>query len=112
VKIEALSIPRIGEVIALMETGAPFLTPRTWSDYWAYATLFSAICPLATVDEQVAGAVIAFRSQDDPGEIYIQDVVTHPDRRRHGITRALIETVADRGTGWRCRRAVPDLGTA
>ncbi|MFI9538068.1 hypothetical protein ACIG56_33130 [Nocardia fusca] len=50
-KIEALSIPRIGEVIDLMGTGAPFVAPRTWSDYWAYATLFSATCPLAIIDE-------------------------------------------------------------
>ncbi|MFI9538067.1 GNAT family N-acetyltransferase [Nocardia fusca] len=40
---------------------------------------------------------MAFRGQDDPGEMYIQDNVTHPDHRRHGITRALIETVAHRG---------------
>lgn len=102
--IEPLSIGRIGEVVELVGTGAPYLDPRTWSDYWAYASLFSTTCPVAVVDGQVVGSVTAFRSQDDPADIYIQEVVTHPRHRRHGITRALIDTVADRGRAWRCRR--------
>jgi len=103
-RIEPLSVPRIAEVIDLMGTGAPYITPRTTSDYWLYATLFSATCPLAVVDGAIAGAMIAFRSQDDPADIYLQDVITHPDHRRRGITRALIATVAERGIGWGCRR--------
>jgi len=104
VNIEPLSVSRIGEVIDLMGTGAPYITPRTWSDYWLYATLFSGTCPLAVVDGQIVGAVIAFRSQDEPGDIYIQDVITHPSRRRQGVTRALIGAVADHGIGRRCER--------
>lgn len=115
-RIEPLSVPRIGEVIDLMGTGAPYVTPRTSSDYWLYATLFSGTCPLAVVDEAITGAVVAFRSQDNPGDIYIQDVITHPDHRRQGITRALIAAVAERGTGWGCRRlyltSEPDNHTA
>lgn len=115
-KIEPLSVLRISEVIDLMGTGAPYVTPRTSSDYWLYATLFSGTCPLSVVDDAIAGAVIAFRSQDNPGDIYIQDVVTHPDHRRQGITRALIDTVADRGRAWGCRRlyltSEPDNHTA
>ncbi|MGN2642448.1 GNAT family N-acetyltransferase [Nocardia takedensis] len=103
-RIEPLSVPRISEVIDLMRTGAPYITPRTSSDYWLYATLFSGTCPLAVIDETIAGAVVAFRSQDNPDDIYLQDVITHPHHRRHGITRALIGTVADRGTRWGCRR--------
>ncbi|MFC6011112.1 GNAT family N-acetyltransferase [Nocardia lasii] len=102
--IEPLSIPRIAEVIALTNTGAPHLLPRTRSDYWAYATLFSTTCPVAMIDQRVVGSVIAFRSQDDPDDIYIQDVITHPDYRRRGITRTLIDTVAGRGVEWGCRR--------
>lgn len=102
--IEPLSVPRIGEVIDLMGTGAPNITPRTWSDYWLYATLFSGTCPLAVVDGLIAGAVIAFRSQDEPDDIYIQDVITHPAHRRLGVGRALISAVADRGAGQGCRR--------
>ncbi len=103
-RIEPLSVPRIGEVIDLMGTGAPYITPRTSSDYWLYATLFSSTCPLAVVDDAIVGAVIAFRSQDDPDDIYFQDVITHPGHRRQGTTRALIDTVADRGREWGCRR--------
>lgn len=103
-RIEPLSVDRIGEVIDLMSTGAPYITVRTSSDYWLYATLFSGTCPLAVVDDRIAGAVIAFRSQDNPVDIYLQDVITHPGRRRQGITRTLIGAVADRGVAWGCRR--------
>ncbi|APE38435.1 GNAT family N-acetyltransferase [Nocardia mangyaensis] len=102
--IEPLSIGRIGEVIDLVSTGAPYLTARTWSDYWAYATLFSSTCPLAVDGARVVGSVVAFRSQDQPGDIYVQDVVTDPGHRRQGITRALLDTVAGRGREWGCRR--------
>lgn len=102
--VEPLSMPRIGEVIDLMGTGAPFIVPRTWSDYWVCATLFSGTCPLAIIDGQMAGAVIGFRSQDHPEDIYLQDVITHPGHRRKGITRTLIDAVAERGTAWGCRR--------
>jgi len=104
VNIEPLSVLRIGEIIDLMGTGAPFITPRTWSDYWVYATLFSRTCPLAVIDGQIAGAVIAFRSQDEPDDIYIQEIVTHPAHRRRGVTRALIDAVADHGAGQGVRR--------
>ncbi|MDO3646234.1 GNAT family N-acetyltransferase [Nocardia mangyaensis] len=67
-------------------------------------TLFSSTCPLAVVGGRVAGSVIAFRSQDEPGDIYVQDVVTDPGHRRQGITRALLDTVAGRGCEWWCRR--------
>lgn len=103
-EITPLSVPRIDEVIDLMGTGAPYVTPRTSSDYWLYATLFSSTCPLAVVEGRIVGAVIAFRSQDDPDDIYVQDVVTHPDRRRQGITRALLTALSDRGNEWGCRR--------
>ncbi|MCC3317874.1 MULTISPECIES: GNAT family N-acetyltransferase [Nocardia] len=103
-RIEPLSVARIGEVTDLMRTGAPYITARTSSDYWLYATLFSSTCPLAVVDNRLAGAVIAFRSQDNPDDIYLQDVITHPDHRRQGITRALIDAIAYIGTDWECRR--------
>ncbi|MFE6862112.1 GNAT family N-acetyltransferase [Nocardia sp. NPDC057668] len=102
--IEPLSVDRIGQVIDLMGTGAPFITPRTYSDYWLYATLFSATCPVAVAENTVAGAIIAFRSQDDPADIYLQDVITHPGHRRRGVTRLLLETVRAQGKKWGCRR--------
>lgn len=102
--IELLSVDRIEEVIDLMGTGAPYLMSRTWSDYWLYSTLFSGTCPLVVMDGQVAGAAIAFRSQDTPTDIYIQDVITHPAHRRQGVSRALVRTIAERGIERGCRR--------
>ncbi|MER6589660.1 GNAT family N-acetyltransferase [Micromonospora chalcea] len=48
--------------------------------------------------------MIAFRSQVDPSEIHLQDVMTHPGHRCEGITRALIEAIHRQGSAWGCRR--------
>ncbi|WP_239335324.1 N-acetyltransferase [Frankia sp. CiP3] len=85
-----------------MELGAPYVRVRTGSDYWLYARLFSSSCPVGLVGDQVAGAVIAFRSQDDPSDVYVQDVVTHPDHRGRGVARKLLTAVRNRATEWGC----------
>ncbi|MCY9786966.1 GNAT family N-acetyltransferase [Nocardiopsis sp. EMB25] len=96
---------RIGEVLHLMELGEPYISARTLSDYWLYATLFSSTCPIAVADDgTIAGAVMAFRSQDDPADVYVQDVMTHPRHRRQGITRALLNSVRSQAEVWGCRR--------
>lgn len=96
---------RIGEVLRLMELGEPYISARTLSDYWLYATLFSSTCPIAIDDDNtIAGVAIAFRSQDDPADIYVQDVMTHPDHRRRGITRALLQSVRSQAEKWGCQR--------
>lgn len=87
-----------------MDLGKPYVKARTASDYWLYATLFSTTCPTARINDQPAGAVIAFRSQDNPDDVYIQDVMTHPDCRRRGIAHALINHVRDQAAKWQCTR--------
>ena len=37
-RITPLPVPRIGEGIDLMGTGAPYVTPHSTSDDWLYAT--------------------------------------------------------------------------
>jgi GNAT superfamily N-acetyltransferase len=103
-KIVPLRQEDMQAVYDLMDKGAPFIRPRTLSDYWAYAKLFASTCPLAFIDGQVAGAVMAFRSQENPDEIYIQDVMTDPGFRRRGVTSALVSHVAQRGREWGCKR--------
>jgi hypothetical protein len=71
----AALIPAVEHLIGL---GAPYVRRRTSSDYWLYAELFSSTCPVAVNHDDVFGIVIAFRSQDTPGDVYVQDVVTHP----------------------------------
>lgn len=99
--VTELSQERISEIEKLMELGAPFVTPRTPSDYWMYARLFSSTCLVALINGMMVGAIIAFRSQDDPEDVYVQDVVTHPDLRGRGVARGLlsllVERVAQRG---------------
>lgn len=102
--ITPLTVDRIPDLEKLLALGEPYIRLRGSSDYWLYATLFADTCPLAIIDGQVAGSVIAFRSQVDPSEIYLQDVMTHPDHRREGITRALVEEIHRQGSVWGCRR--------
>jgi len=103
-KITPLRQELIPQVIALMELGEPYIRPRTYSDYWAYATLFASTCPVALAGDDVAGAVMAFRSQEDPRDVYVQDVMTHPDHRQQGVSKALIGAVRDRAISWGCTR--------
>ncbi|WP_223884515.1 GNAT family N-acetyltransferase [Micromonospora craniellae] len=94
----------MNSVLALMDQGAPYVKARTASDYWLYARLFASTCPVAIVDGFVVGAVIAMRSQEDPSEIYIQDVMVHPDYRREGVAAALVGSVRARAERWGCKR--------
>jgi GNAT superfamily N-acetyltransferase len=102
----------IDQVHDLMALGEPYIQVRTHSDYWLHARLFSSTCPVALLDGQVIGAVIAFRSQDDPDDVYVQDVMTHPDHRRAHVAAKLVATVREQATAWGCRRlyltSVPD----
>jgi GNAT superfamily N-acetyltransferase len=95
-KISPLHQRDIADIIDLMGLGAPYIRPRTESDYWLYATLFSTTCPIARHDGELVGAIMAFRSQDNPDDVYLQDVITHPAHRRAGVTTALLEAVQER----------------
>ncbi|MGW0891089.1 GNAT family N-acetyltransferase [Saccharopolyspora sp. NPDC002578] len=103
-KTRPLSQNDIPAIIDLMELGTPFVRPRTESDYWLYANLFSGTCPVVVDGDELVGAIIAFRSQDHPDDIYIQDVVTHPEHRRRGITTALLNSVQDAAVSFSCSR--------
>ncbi|MER7164890.1 GNAT family N-acetyltransferase [Micromonospora sp. NPDC000207] len=102
--IAPLTVNRIPDLEKLLALGEPYIRLRGSSDYWLYATLFANTCPLAVIDGQVVGSVIAFRGQVEPSEIYLQDVMTHPSHRRQGVTRALVEEVHRQGSLWGCRR--------
>lgn len=94
----------IPQVMRLMELGAPYIRARTYSDYWLYSRLFSSSCPVALAGDSVVGAVVAFRSQEDPEDVYVQDVMTHPAHRRKGVATALLDTVRKRAKEWGCVR--------
>lgn len=103
-KITSLTVAMTDDIIGLMALGEPYIRPRTSSDYWAYATLFSTTCPVATIDGQLAGAIIGFRSQDVPEDVYLQDVMVHPDFRRRGVANALVRSVHAVAQAWGCHR--------
>ena len=88
----------------LMGLGEPYIRVRGESDYWLYATLFSTTCPVATVDGVSVGAVIAFRSQDDPTLVYVQDVMVHPEHRNAGVATAMISHLQGTATALGCRQ--------
>jgi GNAT superfamily N-acetyltransferase len=99
--IDQRSIP---DVIKLMDLGAPYIRSRSYSDYWLYSQLFSSTCPVAVEGDLLVGAVMAFRSQEDPDDIYIQDVMVHPEFRQRGVARSLVDSVRNRAVAWGCRR--------
>lgn len=92
----------ISQVMGLMALGQPHITVRAESDYWLYATLFSSTCPVAVDEDGVVAAIIAFRSQDHPEQVYVQDVATHPDHRREGLSRALVAALREQARRWGC----------
>jgi GNAT superfamily N-acetyltransferase len=96
--------PTASRGTSLNSLGAPFVKARTHFDYWLYARLFSASCLMAVDDGNLVGAVIAFRSQDEPDDVYVQDVMVHPSRRRGGVATTLVDTVAARAAEWGCGR--------
>lgn len=102
--ITPLDVALIPSVEALIALGEPYVRLRTTSDYWLYAELFSSTCPVAVEDNQVVGIAIAFRSQDNPSDVYIQDVMIHPNYRRRGIAQALLAGVRQRAAAWGCKR--------
>lgn len=105
VSISALGPEHVGDLARLMALGEPYIRARTQSDYWLYATLFRCTCPVAVAtDGTLAGALIAFRSQVEPADVYIQDVMIHPLHRRRGIARALLASVRSQAEAWGCRR--------
>ncbi|WP_243422428.1 GNAT family N-acetyltransferase [Micromonospora globispora] len=94
----------INAVLTLMTLGDPYVKPRTESDYWLYAKLFSSTTPLTFIDGQLVGVIVAFRSQDNPSEIYVQDVMVRPNFRRRGVATELLNSVIAQGQAWDCRR--------
>lgn len=97
--ITPLRVSLIPSVEHLIGLGAPFIWPRTSSDYWLYAELFSSTCTVAIENDEVIGVVNAFRSQDRPA-----DVISHPNHRRRDITRSLLDAVHQQATAWGCHR--------
>lgn len=102
--IEPLRHQSIPQLISLMQLGVPFLRARAYTDYWVYATHFSSTSPTALEEGRLAGAILAFRSQDQPADLYIQDVMTHPDFRRQGVTRKLMDHTRTRAQALNCDR--------
>ncbi|MEV2226826.1 GNAT family N-acetyltransferase [Nocardia vinacea] len=103
--VTPLQPEHIGAVHQLMELGEPYIRAPTLSDYGLYATLFSTSCPITLgKDNSITGAVIAFRSEDNPSEVYVQDVMTHPQHRRRGITRTLLHSLRVQAEKWGCER--------
>jgi len=102
--ITPLRLDLVPHVRDLMKLGDPFIRVRTDSDYWLYARLFSSSCPVAMIDDTVIGAAIAFRSQDNPADVYIQDVMTHPAHRRTGAAAGLLHTLRNQAAAWGCAR--------
>lgn len=104
ISITTLNQSLINDVEHLMKLGSPYVQARSQSDYWLYANLFSSTCPVALTKGQVTGAAIAFRSQENPQEVYVQDVMVHPDYRKKGIAKQLMYRIQVKSKEWECSR--------
>ncbi|WP_335986650.1 GNAT family N-acetyltransferase [Glycomyces sp. MUSA5-2] len=102
--IASLRVDLIGPVRDLLSMGEPYISPRGVSDYWLYASLFGDTCLVAIENEQVIGAALGFQSQVDPTDLYLQDVMVHPEHRGRGIAKDLITAVAETGRKRGCTR--------
>lgn len=83
------------DLLALFSSAGEFVSPRSLSDYWLYARLFSSTCLCVRNDDGTPiAAVIAFVDQT-PGksEIYVQDVAVRVESRGRGLGQALMETL-------------------
>jgi ribosomal protein S18 acetylase RimI-like enzyme len=87
-------------LISIATECEPFVRPRTESDYWLYSRLFSTTCKAIVEAGYAAAFIVAFRSQDDPDELYIQDVAVGRDFRRRGYGRTLVEDVMHSAMAW------------
>ena len=94
----------VSKLIEIAEQSAPFVCPRTESDYWLYGRLFSDTCKAVIDRESVAGFIIAFRGQTNPDEIYIQDVAVASGVRRQGVGKALVQEVVRLARLWAVKR--------
>lgn len=86
------------EIAEFMTLGEPFVRSRTESDYWSYSTFFGNTCFAAVAENHLlVGALIGYLDQVNPKELYLQDLLVHPDYRRMGIAYSLytrLETAA------------------
>lgn len=103
-KIVPLSQVPLERLVELATECMPYVRPRSESDYWMYGRLFSTTCRAMIVDSIVIGAIIAFRSQDDSSEVYVQDVMVATSARHLGYGRKLMEDVMHTAAQWGVER--------
>jgi ribosomal protein S18 acetylase RimI-like enzyme len=94
----------VSTLIEIAEQSAPYVRPRTESDYWLYGRLFSDTCKAVVDQGSVAGFIVAFRGQTNAAEIYIQDVAVASAFRRQGIGKILVQDVIRLARLWAVKR--------
>jgi ribosomal protein S18 acetylase RimI-like enzyme len=94
----------VSKLIEIAEESAPFVRPRTESDYWLYGRLFSDTCKAVVDQGIVIGFIVAFRGQTNPAEIYIQDVAVASAFRRQGVGNILVQDVVRLARSWAVKR--------
>lgn len=94
----------VSKLIEIAEESAPFVRPRTESDYWLYGRLFSDTCKAVVDQGTVAGFIVAFRGQANHAEIYVQDVAVASAFRRQGVGKILVQDVIRLARLWAVKR--------
>ena len=80
--------PRIVDVVDDWWDGRRMrlMLPRLWLEHFSGTSWV-----VERADGRLAGFVVAFLSQDDPTTGYVHMIAAEPNRRRHGLGRALYE---------------------
>ena len=94
-----LSVPQIA---SLMAEGRPWLPE--FADYWFFRTFCGSTSFFASVGGVHAGGLIACLNQDDPKEIYVDQVAVRRAFRGRGVAQALVRAVEHRAGVLKCTR--------
>ena len=92
------------EDVAFKSPWSPELLRRELSHEWS--TIYLCEEELDEGEHRIVGFVIFWLVHD---EVHILNVATHPDHRRRGVARAVIQAALDKGKSHRCTLATLEV---
>lgn len=93
VVIDNIDQTDIESIMKIIENCAPYLELRDRGLYWTIVTFFRDTCLIARINGKAVGFIMAFVSQVNPKELYVQDIGILPEYRKKGIGMKLMEKI-------------------
>ena len=101
-EVAPLSAFSVAQIASVMREGGPWLPEST--DYWLWHYCFGTTSFIASSDGALAGGVLACINQSKADEVYVDQVAVHKQWRGRGVTKHLLEAVADGARRLDCKR--------